>query len=268
MGGAMRVAIVTGAGGGVGRGIAEGLAENGARIYFTARSPERLAETADTIRRLGGAPYPLLFDHASVDGLSEILEMIGRKEGRLDLLVNNVWGGYENMVEHGQFTWTEPFWKQPLWRWDAMMTVGVKTAYVCSQCAAPIMARNAFGLIVNISYWSAKKHIANVVYGIAKAATDKMTADMAVELDGTGVSVVSLYPGLVRTEKIMAYKEHLDLTNSESPRYIGRVIAALLEREETPNLSGTACVAAELGRRFGVFDVDGESPRPLTLESA
>ncbi len=264
----MRVALITGASQGVGRGVAEGLAEAKARIYFTARSQSGLDETAQAIRALGGDPRPIYFDHAAVEGLAEIFARIERDEGRLDLLVNNVWGGYENMVEDGRFTWAAPFWEQPLWRWDAMMTVGVKSAYVCSQYAAPIMARNAFGLIVNVSYWSAQKHIANVVYGMAKAATDKMTADMAVEIGGTGVCAVSLYPGLVRTEKVMAGAAYLDLSNSESPRHVGRVVAALLESPEAPKLSGRACIAAELGRSFGIVDIDGAAPRPLSIESA
>ena len=109
-------------------------------------------------------------------------ERVARETHGIDILVNNVWGGYERMVEDGAFTWGKPFWEQPLWRWDAMFSAGVRAHYHASQLAARRMVANRRGLIVNISFWAAQKHIANVAYGVSKAATDKMTADMAVEL--------------------------------------------------------------------------------------
>ena len=130
-------------------------------------------------------------------------ERIKSERGRLDVLLNNAWGGYENMVEDGKFTWSQPFWLQPRWRWDAMMTVGVRGAFVAAQFAARAMVAAHSGLIVNISFWAAQKHLGNVLYGCAKAATDELTADMAHELAPHGISVVSLYPGLVRTEAVM-----------------------------------------------------------------
>ena len=121
----------------------------------------------------------------------------------IDILVNNVWGGYERMMEDGVFTWSKPFWEQPLWRWDAMFDAGVRAHYYASQLAARSMVARQRGLIVNISFWAAQKHVGNVAYGVSKAATDKMTSDMATELKAHGITVVSLYPGLVRTEKVM-----------------------------------------------------------------
>src|SRR6185369_13402316 len=117
--------------------------------------------------------------------------------------------------------------KQPLWRWDAMFTAGVRAHYQASQLAAPAMISQRRGLIVNVSFWAAQKHIGNVAYGVSKAATDKMTADMATELESHGVAVVSLYPGMVRTEKVMEAAQFLDLSNSESPEFIGRAVVAL-----------------------------------------
>jgi dehydrogenase/reductase SDR family protein 1 len=107
------------------------------------------------------------------------------------------------MVEDGQFTWGRPSWEQPLWRWDAMFAAGVRAHYSATRLAAPAMVEQRSGLIVNISFWVAQKHIGNVAYGVSKAATDKLTAEMAHELKPYGVAVVSLYPGLVRTEKVM-----------------------------------------------------------------
>ena len=113
------------------------------------------------------------------------------------------------MVENGEFTWPKPFWEQPLWRWDAMFGAGVRAHYHASQLAARTMVSQRRGLIVNISFWAAQKHIGNVAYGVSKAATDKMTSDMSTELKPHGVAVISLYPGLVRTEKVKIGRAHV-----------------------------------------------------------
>jgi NAD(P)-dependent dehydrogenase (short-subunit alcohol dehydrogenase family) len=134
------------------------------------------------------------------------------------------------------------------------------------------MLKRGSGLIVNISFWSAQKHLGITVYGIAKAATDKMTSDMATELQAageTGIQVVSLYPGLVRTERVMDHAEFMDLSNSESPRFIGRVIAALMKSAQARSESnGKVRIAAELAGSLGVTDVDGKVSTPLQLEDA
>ena len=128
-------------------------------------------------------------------------------------------------------------------------------------------SRLASGLIVNLSYWSARKRLGNALYGMAKAATDKMAADMAHELDGRGVTVVSLYPGLVRTEAVLA-AGGFDLSNSESPEFIGRAMVALVRDPRVTERSGEVLVAARLGREYGFTDIDGRTPRPLTLDEA
>lgn len=262
----MRVALVTGGTQGVGKGIVEGLAEAGHRVYFTGRDPDRLKRVAAEAAALGGEVLPRHVDHGSDEQVEALFTEIGESH-RLDLLVNNVWGGYERMVENGRFTWAAPYWEQPIWRWDAMMVIGVRAALVASQLATKLMRESSRGLIVNISFWAAQKHLGNILYGMSKAATDKMTADMAAELDSPDINVVSLYPGLVRTEKVMAVAEHMDLSNSESPRFIGRTIAALFENQDMRRkLTGQVCVAAEIARDLGVEDIDGSSPTPLTLD--
>src|SRR5947199_4937730 len=120
------------------------------------------------------------------------------------------------------------------------------------------------GVIVNISFCAAKKHLGNVAYGVSKAATDKMTADMAKELKPHGVAVVSLYPGLVRTEKVMEAAPWLDMTNSESPEFIGRAVAALAADPDVLRHTGKVLVAASLAIEYGFTDIDGRIPRPLT----
>src|SRR3989442_11965030 len=135
-----------------------------------------------------------------------------------------------------------------------MFVAGVRAEYVASRHAASVMTAQRSGLIVNISFWAAQKYVGNVAYGVAKAATDKMTADMSRELRKHEVAIMSLYPGLVRTEKVMEAAAYLDLTNSESPQFIGRAIAALAADPEIMSRSGQVVVAAALAREYGFTD--------------
>ncbi|RPJ46245.1 MAG: SDR family NAD(P)-dependent oxidoreductase [Candidatus Latescibacterota bacterium] len=251
-----QVALVTGASRGVGRGVAIGLADAGAKVYATGRSIRQ----AD----LGPGIDAIACDHTDDGAVADVFRRIQAEAGRLDILVNVAWGGYERMVEAGRFTWADPFWEQPAWRWDAMMTAGARAAFVASQHAARLMVPSRRGLIVHVSFWAARKHIGNVPYGVSKAATDKMASDMAHELRGHGVTVVSLYPGLVRTEAVLAAGV-FDLGNSESPEFIGRAVAALAADPGVSRWSGSVVVAAALAAEYGFADVDGRQPRPLTL---
>ena len=259
-------AIVTGASRGVGRGVAEALGESGARVAITGRDEAALAQTAASVTTLGGSALALRCDHRDAAQTEAALERALRELGGLDLLVNNAWGGYENMAEDGEFTWPRPFWEQPLWRWDAMFGAGVRVAYQCSQRAARALVAQRRGLIVNISFWAAQKYLGNVAYGVAKCATDRLTADCAHELRAHGVAVVSLYPGLVRTEKVMESAAFLDLSNSESPRFTGRAVVALVRDTEVLGRSGRALVVAQLAREYGFTDVDEKLPRALTRD--
>jgi dehydrogenase/reductase SDR family protein 1 len=252
-----RVALVTGGSRGVGRGIAQALARERVTVYVTGRSVAT-ADLPDGVIRIS-------CDHRDDAQVAVAFERIKAERGRLDILVNNAWGGYEQMVEDGLFSWPYPFWLQPRWRWDAMMTVGVRGAFVAAQFAAQTMTAAHCGLIVNISFWAARKHLGNVLYGCAKAATDKLTADMAHELAPHGVTVVSLYPGLVRTEAVVAAADFLDLSNSESPEFIGRAVCALARDPQKMSRSGCVLVAAQLALDYGFTDIDGRQPRPLAL---
>jgi NAD(P)-dependent dehydrogenase (short-subunit alcohol dehydrogenase family) len=252
------VAVVTGATRGVGRGVARELARQGARVFITGRSVPQHEPFDEPV-------VAIHCDHREDEEVDEVFGRVLRDAGTIDILVNAVWGGYDGMIENGEFTWGKPFWEQPLWRWDAMFDGGVRAHYHASRLAARSMIAQRRGLIVNISFWSAQKRIGNVAYGVAKAATDKMTADMATELAPHDVAVVSLYPGLVRTEKVMAAAAYLDLSNSESPDFIGRAVAALAADSDVLRHSGTVLVAAALAQAYGFTDVDGRRPRPLTL---
>ncbi len=254
-----KVALVTGASRGVGKGIALELLDAGATVYVTGRTVADL----DYASQRG---FALPCDHRDDEQVRAVFAAIAERHHRLDLLVNNVWGGYEKMMEEGVFTWPLPFWQQPVWRWDAMFQAGVRAHYVASQFAAKMMVEQKSGLIVNLSFWAAQKYLGNVAYGVSKAATDKLTADMAHELRDYQVAVVSLYPGLVRTESVIAAAAWLDLSNSESPQFIGRAVAALAADGEVMSKSGQICIAAGLADEYRFRDVDGKQPRPLRLE--
>jgi NAD(P)-dependent dehydrogenase (short-subunit alcohol dehydrogenase family) len=256
-----KVALVTGASRGVGKGIALELIESGATVYITGRS-------AKDMQYLAGKGIAIECDHRDDEQVRSAFRRIAAEQARLDILVNNVWGGYENMIENGEFTWPRPFWQQPLWRWDAMFQAGVRAHYVASQLAAQMMVAQRRGLIVNLSFWAAQKHIGNVAYGVSKAATDKLTADMSHELREHNVAVVSLYPGLVRTEKVLASAAWLDLSNSESPQFIGRAVVALAGDANVMEKTGNVLVAASLAKEYGFTDIDGKTPRPITLDEA
>ncbi len=257
----MQTALVTGASRGVGRGIAISLADAGYRVFATGRTVAT-AELPDAVIRIP-------CDHLRDAETDAVFERIADEAGALDVLVNSAWGGYERMVENGAFTWARPFWEQPVHRWTGMIDAGVRAAFITASHAARMMVPKRRGLIVNISHWAAQKHIGNAIYGVAKAATDKMTADMAHELLPHGVAVVSLYPGLVRTEAVMkaAAEGWFDLSNSESPEFSGRVVAALASDPALMTRTGQVLIGAAVAREFGVKDIDGREPRALTLET-
>jgi dehydrogenase/reductase SDR family protein 1 len=251
-------AIVTGGCKGVGRGVARELARHGARVFATGRS-------APADDEQDGGMTRLRCDHRNDADVAVVFERIAQAAGTVDILVNGVWGGYDDMLENGEFTWGKPFWQQPLWRWDAMFAAGVRAHYRACQLVARRMVERRRGLIVNLSHWAAQKRIGNVAYGVAKAATDKMTADMAEELTPHGIAIVALYPGLVRTEKVMAAAQWLDLSNSESPEFTGRAVVALARDTDVLRHTGKVHVVADLAREYAFTDIDGTTPRALTL---
>lgn len=255
----MPVAVVTGASRGIGRGVAIALSHAGFVVHATGRSILRADLPSAIIRHR--------CDHVRDEDTAAVFASVAEAAVSLDILVNNAWGGYEQMVENGAFTWGAAFWEQPLHRWTSMMDAGVRAAFVCSAHAARLMVPRRQGLIVNVSHWAAQKYIANVPYGVAKAATDKLTGDMAHELRSHAITAVSLYPGLVRTEAVLAAAAAgwFDLSNSESPEFIGRVIAALAVDPRAIDRSGHVIVAADAALSYGILDDDGRQPRPLTL---
>jgi len=254
-----RVALVTGASRGVGKGVATALADAGWTVYVTGRSAERLQATVDAASGAPGRVLPLECDHGRDDEIVAVVARIVADTGRLDLLVNNVWTNPK-----GFMGFAGKFWERPAGDWDALMGIGLRAHYVASCEAAKVMVPQGSGLMVNISSFGSRSPFHTVLYGMSKTALDKMASDMAHELAGTGVSTLSLWLGLIRTELILSLGmddfNGFPLDRAEDPTFVGRVIAALAEDPALPELSGSTIITAEYGREHGVTNDDGGVP--------
>lgn len=262
---AHRVVVVTGASRGVGKGIAVALGAAGATVYVTGRTRRGAAppiggtidDTADEVTARGGRGIAVAVDHANDDDVAALFETVDREHGNLDLLVNNVFAIPEGQ-QHGV-----PFWELPIAAWDTMLDVGLRSHYVASVHAARRMTAARAGLIANISSFGAVSYQVNVPYGVGKAAVDRLTRDTARDLKPFGVTVVSLWPGIVRTERVLAGQFPYDVTVSESPELTGRAILAIAGDADRQARSGKALVVAELAAEYGFTDVDGVTPPSL-----
>jgi NAD(P)-dependent dehydrogenase (short-subunit alcohol dehydrogenase family) len=270
--GSEKVAVVTGASRGIGKGIALELGVAGFTVYVTGRSvdagmiPGTVGETAAQIDDLGGHGIAIACDHHDDAQVKAVFERVEKEHGRLDVLVNNVYSAPDLVPWLGK-----KFWELPIEAWDQVIDIGTRSHYVASVFGAPLMLANRSGLIVNVSSSGAVSYGHNVVYGVGKAAVDRMTADMAIELHGTGVSVVSLWPGLVRTELLdlgaqtegdeifieLPGEGRFDLSGAESPRFLGRAVVALYGCGDIAERSGRPFSSAALARELGFTDLDG-----------
>ena len=217
-------------------------------------------------------------DHANDADVRGVFERIETEQGRLDILVNNACSAQDMGRHIGKLAW-----QQPLEAWDEVHRVGLRSAYVASVFAAPTMVRQGSGLIVNISSMGAVSYLHSVAYGTAKAGLDKLAADLAHELTPHGVTVLSLWPGLVRTELILSQcrekadgsgmemvlpqhdgdtgpEQAIDLVISESPRFTGCAIAEVYADEKRLDKTGKAFACAELAVEYGFKDIDGAQP--------
>jgi dehydrogenase/reductase SDR family member 1 len=262
-----KVALVTGASRGIGKGIAEVLGEQGATVYITGRTVDEktptvplsgtIHATANRVTESGGQGIAIQCDHRNDVEVEALFERIQREQGRLDILVNNAWRGYEG-YHTGTFVWG-PFYQKPISYWDENLD-GVRWAYVSSVFAAKRMIEQGNGAIFNISF--AVQPDGNPAYAVAKTATDRLTTEIAHVLRPHNIPVIALHPGLVRTEGVMLMAEHFNLSNSQSPEFIGRAVVALLSDAQLMEKSGQALNVAQLGLEYGFTDIDGKQPKP------
>jgi NAD(P)-dependent dehydrogenase (short-subunit alcohol dehydrogenase family) len=263
-----RVAVVTGASRGIGKGCALELGAAGATVYVTARSvseddhplPGTIGATAEEVTAAGGTGVAVALDHRDDDAVEALFRRVLDEHGRLDVLVNNAF------IVTNELTSGKPFWEVPVSNWDDMIDIGTRSAYVASVFAARPMVDAGAGLIVNVSSSGAEEYAWQVAYGVGKCALDRITADTAHELAPHGVSVVSVWPGFVRTERIDLgvaaglLPESLDLSTSESPRFVGRAVVALATDPAVARWTGRAVPARDLADEYGFTDVDGRLP--------
>jgi NAD(P)-dependent dehydrogenase (short-subunit alcohol dehydrogenase family) len=287
-----RVAIVTGASRGGGRGIAVELGAAGATVYVTgrttraaaapgydgflertgmARMPGTIDDTAEAVTAAGGQGIAVRCDHTDPAQVRALVERVERDRGRLDLLVNNAWGGHESF---SMASLDQPFWEQTLDHWPAMFDHGVRNHLVACQLTAPLFIRQGRGLIVTTTYWDRDRYIkGNLFYDVAKAAMNRLMFAVAEELRPHHVAAVAVSPGWMRTEIILAamgateetWQDHPPLARTESPRYLGRAVAALAADPDVLGRSGRVLYAGELAVEYGFTDVDGRVIPPYEM---
>ena len=261
------VALVTGASRGAGKGIALALGATGATVYVTGRSVSEsdsplggtVHATATAVDQRGGTGIALVCDHARDDDVQAAFEHVRREHGHLDVLVNNAFAIPDRLTS------AKPFWAKPL-EHQVMLDIGLRSTYVSTYFAAPLLVERGGGLVVNTSSFGGGCYMHGPAYGAAKAGVDKMAHDMAEDLRPYDVAAVSLWMGMLRTERTAPM---LDAASSkygplaavaESAEYPGRVIAALARSPLRMTYSGQVLIAAELGAELGVTDVDGTVP--------
>lgn len=285
-----RVAVVTGASRGAGRGIAIELGSAGATVYVTGRSvrgertpgydrfldqvglaaaPGSIEDTADEVTLRGGIGVPVRCDHTKDDEVHHLFAQIDRDQGRLDLLVNNAWGGHREMITGA------PFWEQPMSHWEGMFDRGVRNHFLASRMAAPLLLRQGHGLIVTTTSWDRGRYLSTLFYDVAKAAMNRLAYGLAEELRPHGVASVAVAPGWMRTEFVLAnfdtdeehWRDVPELARTETPHYVGRAVAALASDPEVLARSGEVLRVGDLALEYGFTDVDGRVIPPWELDA-
>jgi NAD(P)-dependent dehydrogenase (short-subunit alcohol dehydrogenase family) len=261
-----RVALVTGSSRGVGKGIALTLGEAGATVYITGRTrhdqlgaggvPGSIDQTAREVTERGGTAVPVRVDHTRDSEVKRLLERIQKQEGRLDLLVNNAFGGEDGsrpIVTYDGF----PFWKHDFdeW-WYRMFTAYLRSDLLTTFYALRLMIRRRRGLIVNTLWWNRDRYLCDLFFDLASAAVGRMAYGLNLEAGPRGVNVVGLSPGWTRTE----HMRHLPakvLARLPSPEYVGRAVVHLALDPRLRNKSGKVFEVGALAREYGFRNVDG-----------
>ena len=262
-----RVVVVTGASRGAGKGIALALGATGATVYVTGRTlnegdaplPGTVQATAEAVTAAGGKGIPVHCDHADPEMTRQLFEQVAREQGRLDILVNNATSLHDALTQSG------PFWEKPL-ELTELWEVGMRSHYVATWHAAPLLLANGEGLVVNTSSFGGRIYMHGPAYGAGKAAVDKMSHDMAFDFRPANVAVVSIWMGLLLTERSRRVfdaepEKYADIVaTAETPQFTGRVIDALARDPALMKKSGKVWIGAELGAEYGLTDINGQLP--------
>jgi len=262
-----RVAVVTGGSRGVGRGIAIALGAHGYTVYVTGRTQQlgdsawsgTIHHTATAITAAGGKGVAAHIDHRNDDEVEALFARVREEQGRLDLLVNNA------ALIHDELQSPLPFWQKPLAASVDLLEVGLRSGLVASYYAAPLLVETGRGLVVFTSAPGAVHYQYGAAYGAHKAGMDKFAADMAVDFRPFGVAAVSIWMGVVLTERVrqiidsapeLGYLDDI----AETPEFTGHVIAALAADPNVLAVSGQTLIGAEAARQYGISDRDGRQP--------
>ncbi|AZI34925.1 putative oxidoreductase [Caenibius tardaugens NBRC 16725] len=262
-----KVAIVTGASRGAGRGIALALGEQGYRVYVTGRTlkegdadlPGTIGSAAQAVTDAGGEGIAVQVDHADDAQIAALFDQVKRESGRLDILVNNAAALHDDLIKPG------PFWEKSI-DLVGLIDVGLRSNYIASWHAAPIMVEQGRGLIVFTSSFGSVCYMHGAAYGAQKAGVDKFAADMGVDFRDTGVAAVSLWMGMLATERSARAAEESPeqyqqiLAVAETPEFNGKVIDAMYNDPELAELNGQTVITAEIALKYGITDVDGKQP--------
>lgn len=263
-----KVALVTGASRGAGRGIAIELGKAGAIVYVTGRStgkkstndwPGTIDETVSLIEEAGGKGIAIRCDHTIESEVEAVIQQLDEEQGKIDIVVNNVWGGNELSIEG------KPFWELSTKHWETMFTSGVRAQLMTNHYAIPLLKKHGTGLIIHTTFWDEDKYIGHFYYDLAKNAINRMTSNLAIELKQDGIAVVAVSPGWMRTELVLKtfntdehqWHEVDDLKQTESPHYIGRAIASLAADRMVMMKSGSIQKVGKLAKEYKFTDIDG-----------
>jgi NAD(P)-dependent dehydrogenase (short-subunit alcohol dehydrogenase family) len=261
-----RVAVVTGASRAAGKAMASVLGEAGATVYVTGRTARRhprlkdfpwtIEDTAKEVTRRGGHGIAVRCDHTNDADVRRLFSKVEREQHRLDILVNNVWGGYMPYPEHSAW-FGLPLWKQSMERWEGMFTAGVRAHLVTNFFAIPLLLRHRGGLIVSTTYWDRGEYLGLLFYDVAKCAINRMAFGLGEELRKYGITSVAISPGWMRVERMYANVPARQLKRIESPEYLGRSILALALDPHRLKKSGKTLEVGSLARAYHFTDIDG-----------
>ena len=262
-----RVVVVTGASRGAGKGIAVALGATGATVYVTGRTreegdaplPGTVQATAEAVTAAGGQGIAVYCDHSDDEQVAQLFARVQEEQGRLDILVNNATALHDALTDVG------PFWQKPL-ELTGIWDVGMRSHYTATWYAAPLLLESGGGLVVNTSSFGGRIYMHGPAYGAGKAAVDKMAHDMAVDFKPYNVAVVSIWMGLLLTERTRRVFEaepekYAELAaTTESPEFTGRVIDSLARDPALMAKTGKVLIGAELALEYVVTDIDGGQP--------